>query len=451
MELRSTALLLATVAVTASADSLTFEPYDLERTNATCNDGSPSGLYFAAASSAAQADVWVVQLQGGGWCWDATTCAARTGDLTSSKGWKSSMAPVKGSILAAEGTDWASANRAYQAYCTSDGYIGDGSAGGMHFRGHAVVLAMLDTLRAKGMGASGNSTLLFSGCSAGGRGVMHNLNRAAAIAKGYGVTRFVALIDSGLYIDLDPLPESAVPPLRVQAQGVVSYLQANVDPPCAAANPGAAWKCLIGEYAVPTLTAPFVLNAFQADRFQLGATAFGSYIGKTKLEIRANPTESSYAATWRARTRTALAAAAAAKGTRVALHSADCYTHCNTETGGFSNEQTVAGVSLKQVVQSFVFGTAGPTQLLDNCTGQFACGAGCSVVSAEATAPTQAERAPIPPPPARPACVREACTVSCIFNASNPRGNCCGNTTTECRHTLAFQTPRCWPVPPLGC
>ena len=72
-----------------------------------------------------------------------------------------------------------------------------------------------------------------------------------------------------------------------------------------------------------------------------------------------------------------------AQGTEVALHSADCYTHCNTETGGFSNQQTVAGVSLKQVVQSFVFGTDGPTQMLDNCTGTFACGAGCSLVSVD--------------------------------------------------------------------
>jgi O-palmitoleoyl-L-serine hydrolase len=368
----------ALLAAAAAADTFVFEPYG-SSTNAICNDGSPSGLYFTPGD-AAQKDIWVVQLQGGGWCWDAATCAARTGDLTSSKGWKPSMVPAKGSILAADGTDWASANRAYQAYCTSDGYVGDGSAGGMHFRGHAVVLAMLDALRAKGMGASGNSTLLFSGCSAGGRGVMHNLNRAAALAKSYGVARFVALIDSGLYIDLDPLPESAVPPLRVQAQGVVSYLHASVDPACAAAFPATeAWKCLIGEYAVPTLAAPFVLNAFQADRWQLGQTAFGSYVGKTKLEIRANAAESSYAETWRARTRTALAAAAAAQGTEVALHSADCYTHCNTETGGFSNQQTVAGVSLKQVVQSFVFGTDGPTQMLDNCTGTFACGAGCSL------------------------------------------------------------------------
>jgi hypothetical protein len=38
----------------------------------------------------------------------------------------------------------------------------------------------------------------------------------------------------------------------------------------------------------------------------------------------------------------------------------------------------MSGVSLKAAEQSFVFGTAGPTQLIDDCEGEFACGAGCA-------------------------------------------------------------------------
>ena len=198
--------------------TLTFESYT--DASAVCNDGSPSGLYFQHATDDSQKDVWVVQMQGGGWCWDTTSCSLRAGNLISSKNWAKSKEPIPGSILAATGTDFERANKAYQAYCTSDGYIGNTTFNNMYFRGHAVVLSMLNTLKNKGMGESGNSTLIFSGCSAGGRGVLHNLNRVAKISKGFGVARFVALIDSGLYIDKDPLITSSVAPLRVQAKGV---------------------------------------------------------------------------------------------------------------------------------------------------------------------------------------------------------------------------------------
>ena len=85
------------------------------------------------------------------------------------------------------------------------------------------------------------------------------------------------------------------------------------------------------------------------------------------------------------------------------------------------------------------------------------CGGPCSGLPGGGSGSGSAERAQPPPPQEQqpserpPTCVHEACTVTCEFNATNPRGNCCGNTTSECRHTLAFQTPRCWPVSPLGC
>ena len=408
VSLLAAAAAAAGAAGAAGKRSLQFEAYGAE-TGAVCNDGSASGLYFDAATASEQSDVWVVQMQGGGWCWDGATCAKRTGDLTSSKNWPAAYTPEPGSILAATGTDFASANVAYQRYCTSDGYIGNATASaatnGMAFRGHAVVLAALDLLAAKGMGRTGNSTLVFSGCSAGGRGVLHNANRVGALAAARGVTRFAALVDSGLYIDVDPL-KGATPALRVQAQGVASYLRAAIDPACAAhygggggdqegegVTAGEAWKCLLGEYAIPTLRVPYVLNAFQADRFQLGATDFGSYLVPASA-IRADAAESAYAENFRNRTRAALFAALARRdGTaarRVAVHSADCYDHCNTEGAGFSGaKDTVSGVSLASVVQGFVFGESSGNGngngnrngalAIDNCTGTFACGAGCGL------------------------------------------------------------------------
>jgi len=374
-------VLTAVVAVLCGLVSgdLEFEQYS--SSDAVCNDGSRAGMYFARASDPASSDVWVVQMQGGGWCWDNATCAKRPASLTSSKAWPPSMAVEPGSILDATGTDFAKGNRVYQRYCTSDGYIGNASASpataGLHFRGHTVVKSLLEALVSKGMGVSGNATLIFSGCSAGGRGVMHNTNFAGEFARNNGVRTFVALIDSGLYIDIMPMTPTHTA-LRDQAKGVMTYSQAAIDPHCAGTYEGDEWKCLIGQYAVPTLRQPTLLHAFQDDAYQLAIVDFK--IPYPASVVRLSKTLSTYAAGFRNKTREVLFDTLKTQGRvvpRVAVHSATCYHHCNTEASSFSTGYTVNGISLKNVLQNFVFGTDGQTVAIDNCTGTFACGAGC--------------------------------------------------------------------------
>ena len=42
-----------------------------------CNDGSPGGYYFRPAAEEAAQDKWIFYLEGGGWCWNATSCEHR--------------------------------------------------------------------------------------------------------------------------------------------------------------------------------------------------------------------------------------------------------------------------------------------------------------------------------------------------------------------------------------
>jgi len=68
----------------ASADG----PYTLElldpASGALCLDGSPGGFYHRAASP----DVWVLEQEGGGWCWGDSDCLDRSrGDIGSSRHW----------------------------------------------------------------------------------------------------------------------------------------------------------------------------------------------------------------------------------------------------------------------------------------------------------------------------------------------------------------------------
>lgn len=79
---------------------------------------------------------------------------------------------------------------------------------GWQFRGQKVVEGVLNTLQAdRGLGAK-EQTLVFSGCSAGGRGAMVNLDYVMGMLAN-GVTgnskiNLVGVLDSPLWVDIAP-------------------------------------------------------------------------------------------------------------------------------------------------------------------------------------------------------------------------------------------------------
>jgi len=351
-----------------------MERFELD---AVCNDGSPVVYYYSAATRADLTHVWVVHQQGGGWCWSESTCADRvrkTPWYTSSRHSAKTYSPHPGSVLDTKGTRFAGAHAVYLRYCTSDGYIGDTDAGGLRFRGRRAVSALFDALHTRhGLGAELAPRVLYSGCSAGARGVMHNLNYVHAQLQALAGENasVVGLLDSALYIDLPTLGHPAATRLSEQAKGVVSYLNASVDPHCAAVL-AERWQCLIGEYAIGarTLIAPLIVHAFQFDSFQL--TTDLPIDPVTPRQLRALPALARFVSTFRNRTREVLVSLAGSAG--VAVLSPACYRHCNTNGAGFSGEYgTVGGISLASVVDGFGFGAAEPPFLLEECSG-FACG-----------------------------------------------------------------------------
>ena len=411
-------LLVAAVFAYDAMGQRVLQRYDLRAyANATCNDGTPAVYYFQPATSPALEHIYVLQQEGGGWCWSQTSCTERqmtSPSLMTSLGAPTSYTAPGGSILDATGTRFAGANVAYLRYCTSDGYIGNSGAsratGGLSFRGRRVVEATIAALAGRhGLGRKSNAssasaapaTLLYSGCSAGGRGVMHNLNYVAKqVSQLAGRNaRVFGLIDSGLYIDLTPLPNATsgganVTALRDQAKGIVSYAGAAVDPICASMFPGdERYRCLLGEYAIGngTLQAPHLVHAFQFDAYQLCVDLRlpqWECWSLTKDEIGAHGrTWSDYISTFRARTRGVLLGGGGAPH-GLAVHSAACYKHCNTQSAGFSLGYKVQGVSLAAAFDHFAFGEPASTSpplsessvlLVENCTG-FSCGDDCRAV-----------------------------------------------------------------------
>jgi len=350
---------------------------------AVCNDGTASGYYYRKSSTGS--NVWIVFQEGGGWCWDAYSCSQRSGDHISSSHWNSTVSFPLGSIFStAIGTGLHGANVVFIKYCSSDGYVGDTPAspatGNMHFRGRQVVEATFADLHtSQGMGGIA-STVLYVGCSAGGRGVMHNHNRIRSLAmQRYGVGEFVGLVDSGLYLDLELYSYWGTAyhtALREQAKGVISHIGADIDPACAEAYPGETWKCLLGEYVVGVkglLQGRHVVHAFQYDSYQLYVDMMAWQCVDPDI-IKKDDARRDYAAAFADKTRRVLERLEG--NSDVAVHSSACYEHCNYEAT-FSTSQIVNGVTLSDVVDSFVFHKPGPTYVIANCTG-FACGQQCT-------------------------------------------------------------------------
>ena len=166
------------------------EDLDLSRfPTAVCNDGSRGAYYISEAKPQqghpAAPNIWLVFLQGGGWCWDEASCAARFMNergLMSSEAYPPTRQATGIFSPDPELSPFATANKVYVPYCSSDAFAGNIgsnsssiSSDRWHFRGQDLVKATLQMLqmRARNPLAKGH-VLYFGGCSAGGRGAMFN-------------------------------------------------------------------------------------------------------------------------------------------------------------------------------------------------------------------------------------------------------------------------------------
>jgi hypothetical protein len=164
-----------------------------------------------------------VHLQGGYWCFDEPSCQARLSEsptLTSSSGW-SQTAWFTGLLNSTAQVNpvFYEANMAYVMYCSSDMWSGtrppQAGAAVMpqwSFQGVAIIEAVLQDLVAyQGMAAA--KEVLFSGCSAGGQGVVNNLDRIAPLLPA-GVKRLGGLADAGWLLDVN----TQLPAITLQGQ-----------------------------------------------------------------------------------------------------------------------------------------------------------------------------------------------------------------------------------------
>lgn len=183
---------------------------------ARCNDGSPPGMYVRRGSPGHEDD-WVVFLEGGGGCGQHATCRERfctTPGKMSSDGLGDQL-EGEGVFSAKEANPFHDYNAVVMEYCTSDDWSGrqaqpvelSGLAGPpytLHFSGHDALAALLDVLDQGARPANGQALpslrnarrILFTGSSAGGMGVMYNLEY---VAHRYPQAKTVGGIDGAFY------------------------------------------------------------------------------------------------------------------------------------------------------------------------------------------------------------------------------------------------------------
>lgn len=124
-----------------SADE--FVRYNLSRVNdlAVCNDNT-SAVYYFRAGFGDGINKWVIRQQGGGWCYDETSCLNR--QKNSPKYTSSTLCPLTmndSTTIAGTGHEgilssnksenpiFYNANQVYLWYCSSDSHLGNTTKG----------------------------------------------------------------------------------------------------------------------------------------------------------------------------------------------------------------------------------------------------------------------------------------------------------------------------------
>ena len=219
--------------------------------DALCNDGTKGGYYYAPSTVADAADTYVIHLPGGGQCYDEESCQARWEVKRSSMS-SSQLTPTKAKKgfmdSALRKTPFYGAHKAMLGYCSSDGYMGDVGASaatwGWHFRGQRLVFGFVKRL-VEAHGLSSSSTIVFSGGSAGARGVMVLIDLLVRDHFPPGA-KVVGFLDSPYYIDVAPY-NPLYPGFAYEEQ--MKYLHMNtralVPDDCAARYAGEEWKCQV--------------------------------------------------------------------------------------------------------------------------------------------------------------------------------------------------------------
>ncbi|XP_066503092.1 inactive palmitoleoyl-protein carboxylesterase notum1b [Hoplias malabaricus] len=250
----------------------------LDNSTVTCNDGSPAGYYIKESKGSRR---WLVFLEGGWYCFSKENCDSRYETmrrLMSSSRWPSTRTGT--GILSSqpeENPHWWNANMVFIPYCSSDVWSGASPQKDQNdyaFMGSLIIQEVVKELLTKGLDNA--KVLLLAGSSAGGTGVLLNVDRVAELLKsqGHGSVQVRGLADSGWFLDnkqyrcTECVDTISCAPTEAIKRGI-RYWGGVVPERCRLDHPGEEWNCFFGYKVFPTLKSPVFVVQWLFDEAQL--------------------------------------------------------------------------------------------------------------------------------------------------------------------------------------
>ncbi|RVE75694.1 hypothetical protein OJAV_G00001530 [Oryzias javanicus] len=268
----------------------------LRNTQVTCNDGTAAGFYLKEFRGSRR---WILFLEGGWCCYSKESCDARYQNiprLMSSSVWPQTKRGT--GILssrAEENPHWYNANLVFIPYCSSDVWTGTGPAPTpptrqrqgrdkirerntntteYSFMGSLIIREVIKDLIPKGIKMA--KVIMLAGTSAGGTGVLLNIERVASQLGQLGMDAQVrGLVDSGWFLEskqerptncpetVSCSPEDAIKNGLRLWNGVVPERCQQLY------KKGEEWQCFFGHRLYSTLTSPLFVVQWLFDEEQL--------------------------------------------------------------------------------------------------------------------------------------------------------------------------------------
>ncbi|KAL3053706.1 palmitoleoyl-protein carboxylesterase notum1a [Trematomus bernacchii] len=253
----------------------------LENTSVTCNDGSPAGYYLKESRGSRR---WLIFLEGGWYCFNKENCDSRYETmrrLMSSSTWPQTKTGTGIlSPLPEENPHWWNANMVFIPYCSSDVWSGATAKteqSGYAFMGSLIIQEVVKDLLNKGLDNA--KVLLLAGSSAGGTGVLLNVDHVAELLEGLGHTgiQVRGLSDSGWFLDnkqysctdcTECLDAITCAPTETIKRGI-KYWGGVVPERCRQTHEGEEWNCFFGYRVFPSIKSPVFVVQWLFDEAQL--------------------------------------------------------------------------------------------------------------------------------------------------------------------------------------
>ncbi|KAH8371724.1 hypothetical protein KR093_008729, partial [Drosophila rubida] len=265
--------------------SRSLKRVSLTNSSITCNDGTHAGFYLRKQPNSKK---WIVFLEGGWHCFDNRSCRARwlrLRHLMTSSQWPETR--DVGGILsphAEENPYWHNANHVLVPYCSSDSWSGTRTEpdsrdheNNWRFMGALILRQVIADLIPLGLGRVAGGELLLVGSSAGGLGVMLNLDRVREFLVNERKLQVTVrgVSDSGWFLDREPYTPAAVASSEAVRLGWKLW-QGLLPEDCTKAHPTEHWRCYFGYRLYPTLKTPLFVFQWLFDEAQMRADNVGA-------------------------------------------------------------------------------------------------------------------------------------------------------------------------------